>query len=130
MNGYASKELIKKSTVVGASETDLPLGDPDGKALSAGGSKYLRINISASSVTVTTGITCQIQQRVGQTWSDLSSANSSVSITADGDFSMKMAIDIAADQVDMPLSNQLRVTVTTGAGDAVTFDRIDLFQEL
>lgn len=68
--------------------------------------------------------------RTLDTWSDLAGANASVAITADGEYSLKQNMLRAADQPNFPLQKQIRLVVTTGAGDAVTFDSMKLLQIL
>lgn len=118
-----SLQTIRRiNPVVGASETDLPLGT---FALDAYSSRSLRIDMVCSSVTAATGITAKLQNRAESgDWEDLGSANASVAITGNGTFSITMLIERAADQVDMPLRKTSRLVITTGVGDAVTFDNI------
>lgn len=125
MSGYAIKSLIGQSAIVGASVTAQELGT---SGLSSLGAKSLRVHIKAEDVTVATGITVRLQQLVFSTWSNLASANSSVSITADGNYVIRMDNIRSADQADMPLSKQIRVVITTGAGDAVTISGLELLQ--
>lgn len=89
-----------------------------------------RADIVCSSVTVTTGITAKVQIDPAATnnYVDLASGNASVSITADGVFSIKLNIQRAADQADLPLAKPCRILITTGAGDAVTIDKIYIQQ--
>lgn len=128
MNGYSPKSMIKATKVVGASEAGLQVSESMG--LTAGGSCSLRVDIKVEAVTVGAGITFKLQHMVVDTFKDLSSANSSVAITANGTYSLKMNVNIAADQVDMPLAKQIRVVAVTGAGSAVTISQMQLLQEI
>lgn len=126
MSAYPVKNLLKSGAViVGASVSAQVLGET---GLTGEGARSLRVNLKASDVTVTTGITVRLQQLIAGTFSNLASANSSVALTADGVYSIKMDIAKSADQVDMPLSKQLRVVITTGTGDAATIEVLDLLQ--
>ena len=124
-NGYSPKAILKASKVLGASLTDEVIAE---SGLSASGSRNLRLDIKAESVTVGAGITLQLQQLVVDEWKDLTSANSSVSITADSTVTIKLLELIAADQADLPLAKQIRVVATTGAGSAVTLSSVLLLQ--
>lgn len=124
-NGYSPKSILKSALSVGASETDSVVAE---SGLSASGSRTLRVDIKADSVVVGGGITLQLQQLVVDEWKDLSSANSSVAITADGTYTIKMSDVISADQADMPLAKQLRVVVTTGAGSSLVLSSVLLLQ--
>lgn len=126
MSGYPVKSLLKvDEVVVGASASAQVLGE---SGLTGQGSRCIRVNIKAVDVTVATGITVRLQHQIADTYQNLTSANSQVAITADGVYSIKMMIERAADQADMPLSKQLRVVITTGAGDAATITAVDLLQ--
>lgn len=101
--------------------------------ITAGGSKHLRIDVKVSGVTVVGSIDLKLQHSVtgSDTYTDLAGANATVSVTADGIFSMTQAVERAADQPNMPLRKQLRVVITTtNAGDEVTIERVWVSQEL
>ncbi len=129
-NGYSPKEIaIEPGFAVGASETDLPVSRDSG--LSAGGATNgLRVVMSVSSVTVVNAISAELQHRTIDTWTTLSGASASVTISGDGEFVLKQLSTLSADEANFPLNKQLRVVVTTGVGDSVTFDNIKLLQEL
>ena len=129
-NGYSpTDKKIAGLQPIGASESEVLVGS---LGLSAGGSRHLRIDIAVSSVTVTTGITAKLQMapRGGDTFTDLAGANASVAITGNGVFSLTQAVERAADQANMPLMKNIRVVITTQAGDAVTVDNVLASQEL
>jgi len=126
-NGYSPKELAAIPQRVLASQS-VQVGKEEG--LSAGGSIHLRVDILVSAVTVGSGITAKLQQKRFDTWADLASANSSVAITAAGEVTIRLLVERAADQADMPLAKQVRVVVTTAAGAAVTVDKVRLLQSL
>jgi hypothetical protein len=120
------RDLRKLNTVVGASETDLPVAEFSSDVPS---SINFRLDVVCSGVTVTSGITVQLQSRaLGGDFIDLASANSSVAISGNGTFSIVLHVQRAADQVDLPLRKTCRLVVTTGAGDAVTFDNVSVNQ--
>jgi len=129
MNGYSPKDIIRESVAVGASETETPISKDTG--LTAGGAvDGFRIMFKVSSVTVTSGITAKLQMRTLDAWTDMAGANASVAITADGEYTLKQLALISADQPNFPVSKQVQVVCTTGAGDAVTFDKMVLLQEI
>jgi hypothetical protein len=125
MSGYPSKSILKAPLVVGEEETSLVVAT---FGVSGQGSRSLRVNFKVSDVTVADGITLSLMQDIAGTKVALASTNASVAVTADGVVSIRLDAAKSADQVDMPLSNQLDVVVTTGTGDAVTIDRIDILQ--
>lgn len=128
-NGYSPKDIISQPVTVGASESEASVSKDTG--LSAGGAlEGFRIMMKVSSVTASTGITAKVQQRTLDAWTDLAGSNASVSITGNGEFLIKQLALISADQPNFPLSKQIRVVCTTGAGDTVTFDEMVILQEL
>ena len=131
MNGLSPKEVRKANLqpVVGI-VTATPISEDFG--LSAGGSKYLRVDLEVSGVTVAGAISAKLQHRSpGGPFVDLVGANATVSITANGVFSMTQVVDRAVDQPNMPLRKQVQVVLTTtNAGDEITINRVWLQQEL
>jgi hypothetical protein len=125
VSGYPSKSILKSPVVLGASVSAQELAV---FGVSGQGSRSLRLNLKAESVTAGAGITVALQQLIAGTYVALASTNASVAITATGVVSIRLDVAKSADQVDMPLSNQLRVVITTGAGSAVTISEIDLLQ--
>jgi hypothetical protein len=125
MSGYPLKSILKSTVVLGASVTAQELGT---FGVSGQGSRSLRVNLKAESVTAGAGISVSLQHLIAGTYVALASSNASVAITADGVYSIRLDVAKAADQVDMPLSNQLRVVITTGVGSAVTISVLDLLQ--
>ena len=112
--------------VVGASETDLPLME---FSANAGSSKNLRADMVCSGVTVAAGITVKLQhQAKGGDYEDLATGNAVVAISGNGTFSIVLHVQRAADQADLPLRKSCRLVVTTGAGDAVTFEGVSVQQ--
>lgn len=130
MNGLSPRDVLKnrEALELGASVTEEPVTKEIG--LSAGGSLAFRVDMKVSSVTSSTGITAKLQHKLTDTWTDLSGANASVSITGNGVFSLSQLYTRSADEDNMPVSKQVRVVVSTGAGDAVTFDEIEAQYEL
>lgn len=129
-NGYAPRNILlnTEGASLGASETDTVITKDT--PIYASGSIRLRIDLSVSGVTVGGGITVQLQQFTAGVWSDLTTTNSTASITGNGVFSIKLLVERAADQADMPLGQKVRLVGTTGAGSAVTFDIIQILQGL
>lgn len=122
--GYFIKRLAGQPVTVGASDT-VVLGT---SGLSAQGGRSLRLNLKVSGVTVGSGISVKLQHLIVDTFVDLASANSSVSIIANGVATLNMDAARTADQVDMPIAKQIRVVVTTAAGAAIQFDEVELLQ--
>ncbi len=126
MAAISNQILRKLAPSVGASETDLPIAEFSCDFESA---LNFRADVVCSSVTAFTGITVKLQHRaVEGAYANLSSANGSVAVTGNGTFSIVLHVQRAADQADLPLRKQCRLVVTTGAGDAVTFDNIIIQQ--
>lgn len=118
MANYGNKEFSKPQ-VIGANETDVVVSDI--QLISCDDSLTSTFTIEASSVTSASGITLQLQEshRKDATYVDVSGA--SVAITGNGSF------DIVFNEVDganRALKPFIRMVITTGAGDAVTVDRI------
>lgn len=110
------------NSAFGASETESELVR---FSLSYESSLNLRVDLLASSVTSSTGITAKLQHRTtGGAYEDLATSNSSVAIAADGTHSITLHIQRSGDQADMPLRKACRLVMTTGAGDAVTIDDV------
>lgn len=129
MNGYSPQDIIKESVAVGASVTEQQVSKDTG-LYGRGAYEGFRVDFEVSGVTVSTGITAKLQGRSIDDWTDYSGANASVAITADGEYSVSQFALKAADQPNFPLPKQMRLVVTTGAGDAVTFDVMRISQEL
>lgn len=125
MSGYPLKSILKAPAVLGASITAQELAV---FGVSGQGSRSLRVNLKAESVTAGAGITVSLQHLIAGTYVPLASSNASVAVTGNGVFSIRLDVAKSGDQVDMPLSNQVRVVITTGAGSAVTISQLDLLQ--
>ena len=126
MSAITIVELKRLKPIVGASETDVPVAQ---FSCDIESSLNFRLSAVCSAVTVVSGISIQLQSSVpGGTFKDLGSVNATKSILANGDISLILNIQVAADQVDLPLNKSCRLVVTTGAGDTVTFDRITVQQ--
>ncbi len=120
------RDLRRPNPVVGASVTNQVVAEFSSDFESA---LHFRADLVCSSVTSTTGITAKLQHRaLGGSYADLGSANASVSITGNGTFSITLLVERTADLVDLPLRQACRIVVTTGAGDAVTFDKVSVQQ--
>lgn len=131
-NGYspADKKKAGLQPIVGI-VADAPISE--GVGLSAGGSRHLRVDVKVSGVTVVGSIDLKLQHATNnsESFTDLAGANATVSVTADGVYSMTQVIERAVDQPNMPLKKTLRVVaVTTNAGDEVTVDNVWICQPL
>lgn len=130
--GYFVEDILLDSAGVtkGASVT----AEAISKAfhISAGGSLNIRIDLVADTFTAGAGITFKLQTSSGvdkdgvQNWID---ASGNVSITAAGSYSLALNIeDVTNDEQYLPLRPMGRVVITTGAGSAVTVERLSLMQ--
>lgn len=130
MNGYAPQNMIREPKIFGASVTAAEVSKDTG--LTAGGATVgFRVDFACDAVTSSTGITAKLQARTfANGWVDLVGANASVAITADGNYVLKQFNGISADLPNFPIAKQIRVVVTTGSGDAVTFTDMRISQEL
>lgn len=127
MSAINVRELRRLNSSVGASETNLVIAEFSSDFESA---LNFRADLVCSGVTVTTGITVKLQHRaLGGAYADLASSNASVSVTGNGTVSIVLHVQRAGDQADLPLRQGCRLVVTTGAGDAVTFDKISVQQK-
>ena len=110
--------LQDTSKVIGASITAQVVSD----VFNIYDNRYLLIDVVASAVTSTTGITARFQDKsgTGTTWN----TKKTVAITIAGMVSISLLPEVAADQAHLPLRKQGRVVVTTGVDDAVTMDSI------
>ncbi len=118
-SGFTSKQVAIEGAV-GASVTDQPISENfaiRGSFLTA-----FLIDIEVGSVTVAAGITAklQVRQSGNQDWID----SKTVDIDGDGTFTISLLDTVTADQEFLPLRPVGRVVVTTGAGDAVTVNKI------
>lgn len=113
------QKLTPKPQVLGANLADEPLV---AWSLNHYSSKNLRIDIVASGVTGT--VTLQLQHRpLGGEYEDLASANSSVTLV-DGNNTITMNVEIAADQADMPIRRSVRLVATTDGTGAASLDSV------
>lgn len=125
MNGWANERVeLAASLAYGASLTNQPVTKE--YRISAGGALNCVLKVVASSTTVSTGITAKLQTALGSDWVDAKT----VTISGNGAFYIKLQAAVAGDQAYLPLLNRGRVVLTTGAGDAVTIDSVDVLQEL
>ena len=131
MNGLSPQKIQEQlSKVILGVVTEEAISKDAG--LSAGGSLNLRVDIEVSAVTIVGSMAAKLQHRSpGGAWEDLVGANATVAITADGTFSMRQNVQVAADQPNMPIRKMIRVVVTTtNASDTAQFDNVYLSQEL
>lgn len=125
MNGWYIKDY-KSPTVsaVGASATNSPISVEFPLSQCAATRAFV-VKIKVTGVTVATGITAKLQTGIDGEYVD----SKTVSITADGNYYIKLLAAAAADQTYFPLLNTARVVITTGAGDAVTISKVQVLQE-
>lgn len=122
-NGYAPGDYTIAQTV-GASQTDQVVSKI--YPITAGGSIHHAVVLDVSAVTAATGITAKLQTGIGSTWQD----SKTVAITGNGRFYIKLLAEAAGDQTYLPLLRNGRVVITTGAGDSVTVDAVNVLQAL
>lgn len=95
--------------------------------ITAGGSRHLVVKVKASGVTVVGSITAKLQTAIDGEFVD----SKTVTVTANGNFYIKLMAETAGDQTYLPLLRSGRVVLTTtNAGDAVTIDSVSVLQEL
>lgn len=108
--------------VLGASETDTPVSRTFALSASAA-TEALVMAVTVSDVTVTTAITLKLQTTLSEIgWVNAKTA----SITADGVVMLTLHAEKAGDQTYFPLLNNARLVISTGAGDAVTVDKVEV----
>lgn len=96
-------------------------------ALTAGGSLNLVVKVKAALVTVAGAITAKLQTAINGDWVD----SKTVSITASGDFYIKLNVEVSGDQTYLPLLAAGRIVISqTNAGDTVTISQISVLQQL
>lgn len=131
MNGWTGSEvkLAQQDQVIGASVTAQAITDEF--RLSCGGAtKGLRVDITATTVTVAVGITVKLQHSSKSgVWEDMG-APKTATISAAGEFSILFHEGVAADAAYMPFKVRCRAVITTGAGDAATITSVRVLQEL
>ncbi len=90
--------------------------------ISAEGSLNFRADIEVTTVTQVGTLTLALQTRSPNgTWTTVASTNGSKTFTAAGTVSIRLNVEVAGDQADMPLQQQARlILTTTDAGDRVT----------
>lgn len=108
---------------IGASVTNQAISKPF--PITAGGALHLVVAIKASAVTVGTAITAKLQTGVDGIFADSKTA----SIAGNGVVYIKLSAETAGDQTYLPLLAVGQVVITTGSGDAVTIDSVNVLQE-
>lgn len=121
MNGWAPKSVGIVQAVT-ANQTNLAISREF--PITASGSRNLVVAIKTSATTVAAAITAKLQTAVNGTYQD----SKTVSVTGNGYFFIKLNVEVAGDQTYLPLLNSGKVVITTGAGDAVTIDSVDILQ--
>jgi hypothetical protein len=125
MNGwYVADYKLPTVSAVGASVTNSPISKEFSLSQCAATRAFV-VKIKVTGVTLATAITAKLQSGIDGEYVD----SKTVSITADGNFYIKLLAAAAADQTFFPLLNTARVVITTGAGDAVTISKVQVLQE-
>lgn len=95
--------------------------------IGASGATKLVVAIKASGVTSATGITAKLQTAAG---TDMGFEDSkTVTISGNDVYYIKLLAEASGDQTYLPLLSVGRVVVSTGAGDAVTIDKVLVLAE-
>lgn len=124
MNGYFPRDVKKHGlAAIGASATNQVISEIF--PITAGGARMMVVKLKVSGVTLATAITAKLQTGIDQEFVD----SKTVSITANGNFYIKLMAETAADQTFLPLLRSGQIVITTGAGDAATIDKIQVLQE-
>lgn len=120
------------SRTLGASVSDITVTDPFDLL---GHGREMAVVLKVSGVTAGAGITASLW--TGYLADNTTSApifrataDKSVSITGNGVFEILLNPEVAGDVAKMPLGYHGKVTVTTGAGSAVTVDEVHIVEPL
>ena len=133
-NGHYADDILLggSSLVVGASQTALPISKEF--HVTAQGALNFRVDLVADTVTAGAGISWKLQTSSGvdkdgnRDWVDFG-APTTVSIAAAGSTSLAGNVqDTTNDEAYLPLRPLGRIVITTGAGSAVTVERLSLMQ--
>ena len=123
---YAMREQLLNDTavVIGASETDTPVTDKI-SITAADATDGMIIDITASSVTdagADSSIIAKLQSRYSATggWED----SKTVVIAGNDTYTIKLLPQVSGDQQYLPLRPEIRVVVSSGAGDAATISSV------
>lgn len=127
MNGWSAKEVAIPQAISGiVTDRVVSLVYP----ITANGAIHHVVKIAASGVAVVGTITAKLQTAIGSDWVD----SKTVTVSANGNFYIKLNVEVVADQTFLPLLNSGRIVITTtNAGDAVTIaasSSINVLQEL
>ena len=115
---WSSISVLKdgENQVIGASETDTVIS----KTFRVTDPRYIIVDVTAASVTASTGITVKLEDSSGDDVWNTKGAEGNVAIPTNGTFSIKLLIENTSDQAELPLRPLGRLTITTGASDAAT----------
>jgi hypothetical protein len=127
MNAWIPREvtLPAGTPTVGASQTDKAISKP--YRITAGGALNCVIAVTTSNTTVAAGITAKLRSSVNAEGTFVDSKT--VAITGDGTFYIKLQTNAAGDQTHLPLLSVGDVVITTGAGDTVDINKVEVLQE-
>lgn len=124
MNGWSAQNYALGNPVSGVATNQVV---SKAYPITANGALHHVVKLVASGVTVVGTITAKLQTAIGNDWVD----SKTVAINANGNFYIKLNVEVAGDQTFLPLLNQGRIVITTtNAGDAATIAEIDVLQEL
>lgn len=125
--GYSPKNLaINPAQAVSGVVANQPI-TVEGWPIYSTGSRYLVIKIKVAAATVVGSITAKLQTAIDSDYVD----SKTVTISAAGDFYIKLNNNVTADQTFLPLlSKGVVVVTTTNAGDSFTITSVNVLQEL
>lgn len=125
-NGWSAKNVALAGKSISGAVTNEPVTVEFPN--SAGGALNGIIKLKVSAVTQVGTITPKLQTANGSDWVDVKSGSV---ITTAGIQYIRWNIEVAADQLVLPLLNKSRVVITTtNAGDKVTVDLCEVLEEL
>lgn len=126
MSGWSGTEILQGSSqAISGVVTNQVISKE--AFITAEGALHYVAKIVASGVTVVGTITAKLQTAIGGDWVDSKTAT----ISGNGNFYIKLAVENSSDQTYLPLLNKARIVITTtNAGDAVTVSSIMVLQAL
>ncbi len=124
-NGYNGTDNYAKPQSSTGVVTNLVVSKPF--PVTAGGSRNMAIKLVFSGVTVAGAITAKLQTALNDDWVD----SKTVTVSATGNFYIKLLEAASADQTYLPLLSSGRIVITTtNAGDIFTISSVQVLQEL
>lgn len=124
MSGWSAQDYALPQSISGVAANNIITRQ---YPITAEGAKYCVVKLKFSGVTVVGAITAKLQTAISGDWVD----SKTVSVTATGDFYIKLLSELSTDQQYLPLLNAGRIVVTsTNAGDAYTVVSAEVLQPL